>query len=71
MGNITVSSAITKTAGGNATLTLRADQSIVVNQAITSTAGQLGITLSSANNASSNLGGVAVNANLNSNGGAS
>ena len=69
VGNITVSSAITKTAGGNATLTLRADQSIVVNQAITSTAGQLGITLSSANNASSNLGGVAVNANLNSNGG--
>lgn len=68
-GDITVASAITKTAGGNATLTLRADRNIVVNSAITSTVGQLGITLSAANNAASALGGVAVNANLASNGG--
>jgi len=68
-GDITVSSAIAKTSGGNATLTLRADRSIYVNSAITSTIGQLGITLSAANNASSALGGVSVAANLASNGG--
>ena len=68
-GDITVASAITKTAGGNATLTLQADRSIYVNSAITSTTGQLGITLSAANNASSSLGGVNVAANLGSNGG--
>ena len=68
-GDITVSSAIAKTSGGNATLTLRADRNIFVNSAITSTSGQLGITLSAANNASSALGGVSVAANLASNGG--
>jgi filamentous hemagglutinin family protein len=68
-GDITVSSAITKSSGGNANLTLRADRNIIVNSAITATTGQLGITLSAANNASSALGGVAVNANLASNGG--
>ena len=35
-GDITVSSAIAKTAGGNASLTLRADRNILVNQNITS-----------------------------------
>jgi filamentous hemagglutinin family protein len=68
-GDITVSSAIAKTGGGDATLTLRADRNIFVNSAISSTSGKLGITLSAANNASSNLGGVNVAANLTSNGG--
>jgi filamentous hemagglutinin family protein len=68
-GDITVASPIAKTAGGNATLTLLADRNITVSSAITSTAGQLGITLSAANNAAGALGGVAVNANLASNGG--
>jgi len=68
-GDITVSSAITKTAGGNATLTLQADRNIVVSSAITSTSGKLGIKLSAANNASGTLGGVNVDANLASNGG--
>ncbi|NBD19343.1 filamentous hemagglutinin N-terminal domain-containing protein [Aquabacterium fontiphilum] len=68
-GDITVASAINKTAGGNATLELLADRNIIVNSAISSTSGTLGITLSAANNTASNLGGVAVNANLTSNGG--
>ena len=68
-GDITVASAITKSSGGAATLTLLADRNIIVNSPITSTSGALGLTLSAANNASSNLGGVAVNANLASNGG--
>jgi filamentous hemagglutinin family protein len=68
-GDITVASAITKSAGGAATLTLQADRSVIVNAPITSTSGALGITLSAANNPSSNLGGVNVGANLTSNGG--
>ncbi|HEY6926850.1 MAG TPA: filamentous hemagglutinin N-terminal domain-containing protein, partial [Steroidobacteraceae bacterium] len=68
-GNITVSSPITKTSGGAATLTLRADSNISVNSAITSTSGALGITLSAANATSATTGLVSVAANLNSNGG--
>lgn len=70
-GDITVSSAISKTSGGTATLTLRADRNIAVNANIGSTSGKLNITLSAANNASSNLGGVSIAAGktLNSNGG--
>ncbi|UXY15451.1 YDG domain-containing protein [Chitiniphilus purpureus] len=68
-GDITVASPISKTAGGNATLTLRADRSITVSSPITATVGQLGLTLSAANNSSSAVGGVAINANLASNGG--
>ncbi len=46
-GNITVASAIAKTAGGNATLTLNAANNIVFNTGanVTSTAGALGLTL--------------------------
>ncbi len=70
-GDITVNSAIAKTAGGDATLTLRADRNIAVNQSITSTSGALGLTLSAANNASGALGGVRVasGVTLDSNGG--
>jgi len=68
LGDITVASPIAKTAGGDAALVLRADHSVLVNQPITSTAGKLDITLSSAN-AGGNVGGVSVKANLGSNGG--
>jgi len=44
-GDITVSSAIAKTAGGNATLTLLAAGSIVVSAGISSTVGALAVTL--------------------------
>lgn len=69
-GDITVASAISKTSGGDAMLTLRADRNIVVNSDITSTAGKLGVTLSAANAANATLGGVDINANIKSNGGA-
>jgi len=68
-GDITVASAISKTSGADATLTLRADRNIVVNSDITSTAGKLGVTLSAANAAGATLGGVDINANIKSNGG--
>lgn len=68
-GDITVASAISKSSGGDATLTLRADRNIVVNSDITSTAGKLGVTLSAANAANATLGGVDINANIKSNGG--
>ncbi|MTW13920.1 filamentous hemagglutinin N-terminal domain-containing protein [Pseudoduganella eburnea] len=68
-GDITVASAISKSAGGDATLTLRADRNIAVNSDITSTLGKLGITLSAGNAAGATVGGVDVNANLKSNGG--
>src|SRR3569833_1537223 len=68
-GDITVSSAITKTTGGAATLALQADHNISVNSPITATGGALGITLSAANAAAASSGGVSVAANLTSNGG--
>jgi filamentous hemagglutinin family protein len=68
-GDITVASAITKTVGADASLTLRADRNIIVNSDITSTSGNLNLTLSAANAAGATVGGVDVNANLKSNGG--
>ncbi len=68
-GDITVSSAITKSAGGDATLTLQADRSIFVNADISSSSGKLNLTLSAANAAGATLGGVSVAGNLASNGG--
>lgn len=68
-GDITVASAITKSAGGDASLTLRADRNIYVNGAITSTANKLNLTLSSANAAGATVGGVSINADLMTNGG--
>lgn len=68
-GDITVASAITKSAGGNASLTLLADRNITVNGDISSTSGKLDLTLSSANAAGATVGGIDVNANLKSNGG--
>ena len=68
-GDITVSNAITKSSGGDATLTLQADRNIIVNNDITSTAGKLNLTLSAANAAGATRGGVDVEGNLSSNGG--
>ncbi|HCY16337.1 MAG: hypothetical protein A2Z93_08425 [Curvibacter sp. GWA2_64_110] len=68
-GDITVASAITKSSGSEATLTLRADRNIVVNSDIGASAGKLNITLSAANAASATTGGVDINANLSANGG--
>ncbi|THC44210.1 MBG domain-containing protein [Massilia sp. Mn16-1_5] len=67
-GDITVSSAIAKSAGGDAVLTLRADRNVIVNADIGSTSGKLGVTLS-AGNGGGTYGGVRVNGNLSSNGG--
>ena len=67
-GDITVSSAISKSAGGDATLTLQADRNVIVGADIGATSGKLGITLSAGNGAGT-YGGVRVNGNLASNGG--
>ncbi|ENN3860796.1 filamentous hemagglutinin N-terminal domain-containing protein, partial [Escherichia coli] len=66
-GNITVNAAISKSQGGDAGLTLKADGNITVNSNITSTAGKLNITLQGAG---SNSGRILLNnVTLNSNGG--
>jgi filamentous hemagglutinin family protein len=70
-GDITVSSAITKSGGGTATLTLQADRNITISSGanITSTSGKLNITLSADNAGSTAVGGISLGANLASNGG--
>ncbi|EFS1396794.1 filamentous hemagglutinin N-terminal domain-containing protein, partial [Escherichia coli] len=66
-GNITVNAAISKSQGGDASLTLKADGNITVNENITSTQGKLNITLQGAG---SNTGRIQLNnVTLNSNGG--
>ncbi|MCX3673893.1 filamentous hemagglutinin N-terminal domain-containing protein [Escherichia coli] len=66
-GNITVNAAISKSRGGDASLTLKADGNITVNKNITSTQGKLNITLQGAG---SNTGRILLNnVTLNSNGG--
>ncbi|EFN0933468.1 filamentous hemagglutinin N-terminal domain-containing protein [Escherichia coli] len=66
-GNITVNAAISKSHGGDASLTLKADGNITVNKNITSTQGKLNITLQGAG---SNTGRILLNnVTLNSNGG--
>ena len=70
-GDITVSAAINKTAGGDATLTLNANNNIIINAPITSSAGKLDLNLNS--NYQENYPGdhaVQLNANLALNGGA-
>jgi len=72
-GDITISNStpISKTAGGDATLTLEAARNITVgtSSAITSTSGTLGITLKSATASAATTGGVRIGSNLTSNGG--
>ncbi len=67
-GNITVSNAVTKTAGGDATLMLKAANDITVNAAISSSSNKLNIVLNSDSDASG-AGGIVVAAALTSNGG--
>ena len=66
-GNITVSSAISKTAGGNATLTLSAANNIAINQSISSTTGALGVVLDSGITTTS--GSITTGAAISTNGG--
>lgn len=71
-GDITVSSAIAKTSGTDAALTLNAHNNIIINADITSTAGKLDLNLNSNFPSSTPAADHAVqlNANLNLNGGA-
>ncbi|HZO01900.1 MAG TPA: filamentous hemagglutinin N-terminal domain-containing protein, partial [Burkholderiales bacterium] len=65
VGDITVENAVAKTAGGNATLTLNATNGITFNAGanVTSTVGQLGLTLNAG------AGGITSLQNVNTNGG--
>jgi len=71
-GDITVSSAIAKTAGGDAALTLNANNNIIINAPITSTSNKLDLNLNSnyLNNYPADNHAVQLNANLALNGGA-
>jgi filamentous hemagglutinin family protein len=71
-GDITVSAAISKTAGADAALTLNANNNIIINAPITSSAGGLDLTLNSnyQNNYPADNHAVQLNANLALNGGA-
>lgn len=74
IGDIYVNAPITRTIGGaDATLTLRATNSIVINQAITATAGRLNLVLdadyNSADNSGDGAGVVMLSANIDTNGG--
>ena len=71
MGDITVSSAIAKTAGGDATLTLQAANTIAVNAPISSTTGQLNVSLLADNdNGTHNGTGIVIlNDSITTNGG--
>ncbi len=62
-GNITVNGAISKTAGGNASLSLNADGSVIVNAGISSSTGQLATSLNAT------AGGVSGAGAINTNGG--
>ncbi|MFI5447005.1 beta strand repeat-containing protein [Polaromonas sp. UC242_47] len=70
-GDITVSSAINKTLGGNAVLTLNAHNNIIINADITSTSNKLNLNLNSnfQNGTPAADHAVQLNANLNLNGG--
>ena len=68
-GDIIVNSAITKTAGGNNSLTLSAYRSIVLNSAIASTTGKLDLILQSHATSDAGVGSVSIFANITTNGG--
>lgn len=71
-GDITVSAAITKSAGGDAALTLNANNNIVINAPITSSSNKLALNLNSnyLNNYPADNHAVQLNADLALNGGA-
>ncbi len=60
-GNILVSGAISKTSGDPASLTLTADNNIIINQAITSNAGALNLNLTAKEGSISGTGNIAIN----------
>ncbi|NCV08504.1 MAG: hypothetical protein EBW51_07945, partial [Actinobacteria bacterium] len=60
-GDITVSSAISKTAGGNAVLTLTASGSVIINNTISSSSGTLGLTVTATNGSFSGTGNLSLN----------
>jgi filamentous hemagglutinin family protein len=68
-GDITLNDPIAKTAGGNATLTLQADNSIFVNGNITSTSGALNVTLHADKSAPTGGSVTLTNATIDTNGG--
>jgi filamentous hemagglutinin family protein len=70
-GDITVSAAINKTAGGDAVLTLNANNNIIINAPITSTSNKLNLNLNSnyQNNYPADNHAVQLNADLALNGG--
>jgi len=67
-GDISVNAAISKTAGADATLTLRADGGVWVSNAITSNTGKLNVVLWSDYD-NTNDAGVSINAQIKTNGG--
>ena len=60
-GDITVSNTIAKTTGGNATLTLSAYGSVILNADITSSSGTLGLTVTASNGSFSGSGNLSLN----------
>lgn len=68
VANITVNSAISKTAGGDANFTLEAMRNITINKDITSSSGKLNVVLNSDTNGNQ-VGAVIINADIDTNGG--
>lgn len=68
-GNILVNATISKTSGGDASLTLLADNGITVNQAITSTSNKLNVTMTAKGLGASSQG-LVINKSIDANGGA-
>ncbi|EMI6861561.1 filamentous hemagglutinin N-terminal domain-containing protein, partial [Escherichia coli] len=68
-GNITVNADINKTSGTDATLTLKADGNINVNNNITSTNGKLNVNLAAANTSSTGTITLGNNVSITTNGG--
>jgi filamentous hemagglutinin family protein len=68
-GNIVVNAEISKTSGGEASLTLLADNGITVNQEIKSTSNKLNVTMK-ANGGGASSQGLVINKLINANGGA-
>lgn len=68
VSSIIVDSAIDKTSGTDAALTLKAQRDVIVNKDITSSAGKLDVNLNADSDGDA-MGAVVVNANVNTNGG--
>ena len=68
VANITVNSAISKTAGDDATFTLEAMRNITINKDITSSSGKLNVVLNSDTNGNQ-VGAVIINADIDTHGG--